>query len=73
MTIIPTCVLSATQFYGQLGSYFNTLEYSQKRLNMYRSRYEYEPFAQIPGIFLYNVDLNYFDVKFGVAIQIWTF
>lgn len=50
-TIIPTCMLSSTEFYGQLGSHYNALEFLQQRLNTRRSRYEYEPYTQIPGIF----------------------
>lgn len=65
MTVIPTCVLSATQFYGQLGKYFNAVEYAQRRLNNWRSRYEYELHTQIPGIYF----SRYFNMKYFLRLQ----
>ncbi|XP_055315454.1 uncharacterized protein LOC129575613 [Sitodiplosis mosellana] len=48
-TIIPTCVLNATEFYGQLGRHFSGFHYFQQRLNIRRSHFEYEQYSQMPG------------------------
>lgn len=50
ITVIPTYVVSASQFYGQLGSYYNALQYSQRQLNYRRSHLESKHYSQLPGI-----------------------
>lgn len=49
ISIIPTHVLNAKEFYGQLGDYFSALHYSQLRLNFRRMIAENEPYTQLPG------------------------
>lgn len=55
-TIIPTHVLNATEFYGQLGRHFSGFHYFQQRLNIRRSHFEYEPYSQMPG----TIVISYF-------------
>lgn len=50
ITIIPTHVLNAREFYGQLGVHFNALEYSQLCLNSRRAVLKHERYSQLPGI-----------------------
>lgn len=51
ITIIPTYVLNAREFYGQLGSNFQALHYSQQRLNYRQLHFENEQYSQsaVPG------------------------
>lgn len=49
ITIIPTHVVNAKEFYGQLGAYFNALQYSQQCLNYRRLYAQNEPYSQLPG------------------------
>lgn len=50
ITIIPTHVLNAKEFYGQLGVHFNALQYSQQCLNYRRFFAQNVPYPQLPGI-----------------------
>ncbi|XP_031641198.1 uncharacterized protein LOC116352611 [Contarinia nasturtii] len=47
-TILPTFVLNANEFYGQLGREFNGLQYFEQQLNVRRAHYEYKQYTQIP-------------------------
>lgn len=51
ITIIPTYVLNAREFYGQLGSNFQALHYSQRQLNYRQLHFENEQYSQsaVPG------------------------
>lgn len=49
-TIIPTFVLNAIEFYGQLGPFYNGLEYFQQQLNSRRSYSNFFQYTQMPGI-----------------------